>query len=289
MGTPNDPDIYDPETYDSESCDMKAGKVTRPRSRTHQRLSAAALVAVAAAVSGCLSLTPIRARHAVELKPDVESGEYQVDPVDATVSWVHEGLRLKVQHLTVAELDAQVPGAENPFVFRQVDYDQGFVPQRFTVFQVTLANPTFDKVLAEPGRAYLVTDRGKIMRPYALTRADAAGDPRNFETYWLSRGVQSGNAQKTYLERMAVLRGSVFQPNTFVFKGSTYSGKLAFDPLPVDTRHVVLHIDRLVLEFGIYDIPKTQTDLKFPFTVDSRIIGGQIIDGGSVEGALPGD
>ena len=242
------------------------------RESQQRQLLLIVLTCAAVAAGGCLSLTPIRAVHSVELKSAVSSGEYQVDPVDGSVSYVHEGLRLKVQHMTTAELDAQVPGVENPFIFRQVDYDQGFVPQRFTVFQVVLSNPTFDKVLAEPQHVYLVTDRGKILRPYALTRADASGDPRNFETYWLSRGVQSGNAQKIYLERMAVLRGSVYQPNSFVFKGGTYTGKMAFDPLPVDTKEVVLHIDRLVLEFGIYDIPKTQTDLAFPFVVDSRII-----------------
>ncbi|SVB60420.1 uncharacterized protein METZ01_LOCUS213274, partial [marine metagenome] len=237
-------------------------------------LAAATATVVAA---GCLSLTPILATHKVELKPVADSGEYQVDPINFSVSYVHEGLRLRVQYMTSDQLEAQIPGEENPFVFKHVDYDQGFVPQRFTVFQVTLANPTFDKVLAQPDRVYLVTDRGKIMRPYALTRADASGDPRNFETYWLSRGVQSGNAQKMYLERMAVLRGSIYQPNNFVFKGNTYSGKLAFDPLPIDTREVVLHIDRLVLEFGIYDVPKTQTDLEFPFSVDSRIVEGTLV------------
>jgi len=43
------------------------------------------------------------------------------------------------------------------------------------------------------------------------------------------------------------------------------------------TREVVLHIDRLVLEFGIYDVPKTQTDLEFPFAVDSRIVEGALV------------
>lgn len=244
------------------------------------------LAGLVGGLAGCLALTPIQAIHKVELKPTASSGEYQVDPVDGSVSYVHEGLRLKVQHLTTQQLEAQVPGDENPFVFRQVDYDQGFLPQRFMVFQVSLSNPTFDKVLAEPRHVYLVTDRGKILRPYALTRADAAGDPRNFETYWLSRGVQSGNAQKIYLERMAVLRGSIYQPDSFVFKGNTYTGKMAFDPLPVDTKQVVLHVDRLVLEFGIYDIPKTQTDLEFPFDVDSQIVGqtaGQIVGGALAE------
>lgn len=245
------------------------------KNRTQQ--AAAAVVAGATlALAGCLSLTPIRAMHKVELQPAAAAGEYQVDPVDASVSYVHEGLRLRVDHLSAEELDAQIPGAENPFVHRAVDYDHGYVPQRFTIFQVTLNNPTFDKVLLEPSRTYLVTDRGQVLRPYALTRADAAGDPRNFETYWLSRGVQSGNSQKLYLERMAVLRGATYQPNSFVFKGSTYSGKIAFDPLPVGTESVVLHVDRLVLEFGIYDIPKTQTDLAFPFDVDSRIVDGAL-------------
>lgn len=245
---------------------------------SHRRVWYLAMAAAGAmmAAAGCLSLTPILAMHKIDLQPVTEAGSYQVDPIDRSVSYVHEGLTLRVQHMTSDALDAQIPGEDNPFVYRQVDYDQGFVPQRFTVFQVTLNNPTFDKVLAEPHRAYLVTDRGIIMRPYALTRADASGDPRNFETYWLSRGVQSGNAQKLYLERMAVLRGSIYQPGSFVFKGNSYSGKLAFDPLPLDTREVVLHVDRLVLEFGIYDVPKTQTDLEFSFAVDSRIVEGAL-------------
>jgi hypothetical protein len=241
-----------------------------------QRISIVAAAVALTVGAGCLSLTPILAMHKVELKSASASEEYQVDPIDGSVSFVHEGLRLRVQPMTSEQLDAQIPGEENPFVYRQVDYDQGFVPQRFTVFQLTLSNPTFDKVLAEPRRAYLVTNRGKIMRPYALTRADAAGDPRNFETYWLSRGVQSGNAQKTYLERMAVLRGSTYQPRSFVFKGKTYSGKLIFDPLPLDTQSAVLHLDDLVLEFGIYDIPKTQIDLEFPFAVNSSIVEGAL-------------
>lgn len=240
-----------------------------------------ALALVAAALgggllAGCLSLTPVKARHVVELAAGEAIGETQVDPVDGSVAYVHEGLRLRVQHLTAAQLDAEIEGEENPFVFREVDYDRGFVPQRFTVFQVTLNNPTFDKVLLQPQRAYLVTDRGQILRPYALTRADAQGDPRNFETYWLSRGVQSGNQQKLYLERMAVLRGAIFQPGNFVFKGKSYSGKLAFDPLPVGTREVTLHMDRFVLEFGIYDIPKTQLDLRFAFGVRSEVIDAEL-------------
>jgi hypothetical protein len=102
--------------------------------------------------------------------------------------------------------------------------------------------------------------------------------------------VQSGHAQTIYLERRAVLRGSIYQPNSIVFKGNSYAGKMAFDPLPVDTKEVVLHIDHLVLEFGIYDVPKMETDLEFPFAVDSQIVekivgqtAGQNVGGGPAE------
>jgi NAD dependent epimerase/dehydratase family enzyme len=61
-----------------------------------------------------------------------------------------------------------------------------------------------------------------------------------------------------------------------IFKGKSYSGKLAFAPLPVGTKEVTLHLDRFVLEFGIYDIPKTQLDLSFGFQVRSEVIEGQV-------------
>lgn len=238
-------------------------------------VAAAAAAGLLAALAGCLTLTPIRATHVVSLSATEPADAYQVDPVDGSVAFVHEGLRLRVSHLESTALEREIPGAENPFVFREVDYDRGYRPQRFTVFQVTVNNPTFDKVLLEPQRAFLVTEHGKVMKPYALTRADAKGDPRNFETYWLSRGVQSGNSQKLYLERMAVLRGSLYQFHSFVFKGNSYSGKLVFDPLPVGTERVTLHLERFVVEFGIYDTPKTQLDLAFPFAVRSQIAGSR--------------
>ena len=224
------------------------------------------------ATSACLNLTPIHTVHRVELAPLAVATGYQVDPVDGSVEYVKEGLRLKVRHLRSEELDREIPGEENPFIHRELDYDLAYVPQRFTVFQISVNNPTYDKVLVQPERSFLVTDRGRLMRPYQLTRADALGDPKNFETYWLSRGVQSGNAQKLYLERMGALRGSVYHRDSFVFKGDSYTGKLAFDPLPLGTREVTLHIDRFVLEFGIYDIPKTQLDLEFRFSVLSDVV-----------------
>jgi hypothetical protein len=57
-----------------------------------------------------------------------------------------------------------------------------------------------------------------------------------------------------------------------VFKGSSYTGKLVFDPLPPGTESITLQFERFVLEFGIYDIPKQELDLAFGFDVHSAIV-----------------
>ena len=233
-------------------------------------LAAAATMLLAA----CMTLTPIRAVRVVDLMP-AESGDgsYQTDMIDTSVVYVREGLRVRVEHLSDAELEAELPGPDNPYTYRgAVDPSLGHVPVRFTVFQVTVNNPTFDKVLLSPGKAVLVTDRGRVMRPYELTRAEAAGAVRNFETYWLSRGVQSGNDQKLYLERMGIIRGTVYHRGAFVFKGSSYTGKLVFDPLPAGTRSAALRIEDFILEFGLYDIPERLMDLEFDFSVRDQVL-----------------
>lgn len=234
----------------------------------------AAVCAVGAlSAVACLRLTPIRAIEMVALKPAEAAGDYRVDPVDTSLVFVKEGLRVKVRHLTEGELNAEVPSADNPFTYRnQVDMELGYVPVRFTVFQVTVSNPTFDKVLLQPEHAVLVTGRGGVLRPYMLTRAEAGGDVHNFETYWLSRGVQSGNAQKLYLERMSILRGMVYHKDAFVYKGKSYSGKLVFDPLPRGTSQLELRLNDFVLEFGLYDVPETVVDLSYPFQVERGVV-----------------
>lgn len=245
-----------------------------------KRLLLGGVGALLAGLTACISLTPIRAVEHLQLIPVPEAGAYQVDPADSSALFVKEGLRLKVRFLSDAELDRQYPDPENPFTYRgQVDPQLGYVPQRFTVFQLSLDNPTFDKVLLSPEKAVLVTERGRVIPPYQLTRAEAQGDPRNFETYWLSRGVQSGNKQKRYLERMGVLRGALYHRDSFVFKGNSYTGKLVFDPLPAGTRQVTLRLDGFVLEFGIYDVPKTKIDLSFPFAVEQQIVEPETLAG----------
>ena len=220
---------------------------------------------------GCL--TPIRSVYQVRMSPLPPTQGHRIDPVDHSVVFSKEGLQVKVRVLSDEVLNAEVPGPENPFTYRnQVDVKLGYMPVRFTVFQVTVLNPTFDKVALYPEKVMLITDRGQILNSYAVSRADAVGDPRNFETYFLSRGVQSGNEQKLYLEQMGIVRGSVYHRDSPIFKGRSYTGKIVFDPMPKKTREVRLLIKDFILEFGIYDIPKTLLTMEFPFSVEQGIV-----------------
>lgn len=227
-------------------------------------------IGVAMGIIGCL--TPIRSVYRVQLNPMPPAQGYRIDPVDHSVVFSKEGLQVKVRYLSDDALNAEIPGPENPFTYRnQVDLGLGYVPVRFTVFQVTVLNPTFDKVALYPEKVMLITDRGQVLTSYAISRADAVGDPRNFETYFLSQGVQSGNEQKRYLEQMGIVRGTVYHRDSPIFKGKSYTGKMLFDPLPKRTQEARLLIKDFVLEFGIYDIPKTLLTMEFPFAVEQGI------------------
>ena len=224
-------------------------------------------------LSACITLTPFQSVRVVELMPVEGDRSYQIDQIDSSIVYVREGLRIRVAHLSDVELESEISGPENPYTYRgAVDPALGYVPVRFTVFQVSVSNPTFDKVLLAPESAVLVTDRGRVMQPYAVTRAESSGDSRNFETYWLSRGVQSGNQQKLYLERMGMIRGTVYHRDSFVFKGNSYTGKLIFDSLPSGTRSVSLRLVDFVLEFGLYDVPERMVDLDFEFAVRDQVL-----------------
>lgn len=247
----------------------------------------AAAAATLAALSACISLSPITAMRVVDLTPvEIDGDGYQVDLIDTSIVYVREGLRVRAEHLSDAEIEAELPGPDNPYTYRgAVDPGLGHVPVRFTVFQMTVNNPTFDKVLLPPEKVTLVTDRGRVMHPYELTRAESDGSPRNFETYWLSQGVQSGNDQKLYLERMGLIRGTVYHRGSYVFKGNSYTGKVVFDALPPGTRSATLRVQDFVLEFGLYDIPERLMDLEFDFTVRDDIVEPDLGAGSGAQAA----
>lgn len=219
---------------------------------------------------GCL--TPLGAVYHVDMKPQLQADEgFRIDPVDDALVFSKEGLRVKVRYQSDGELQFEIPGPKNPYVFEEVDSRLGYRPKAFTVFQVEVVNPTFAKVRLDPEKAALITDQGKRLDSYAINRTDARGGVRNFEAYFLARGVQTGNAQKVYLERMGKVRETIYHRDSPVFKGKTYSGKIIFAAIPPETKQVELVLYDFILGFGIDNEPAERVTLRFPFSVDQGV------------------
>ena len=227
--------------------------------------------AVAASLLLTACLTPMNAVYYSELKPLAGAESYKLDPVDDSQSFSKEGLQVVVRYLSDEQVGTQIPGPENPFVSQALDPRVGYRPKVFTVFQVSVVNPTFAKVRLDPEKVVLLTDRGKRLESYAINRGDARGGLRNFETYFLSRGVQTGNAQKLYLEQMGKVRETIYHRDSPIFKGKSYNGKIVFEPLPPETEKVEVLIEDLILGFGIHDEPTERITLRFPFSVQQGV------------------
>ena len=220
----------------------------------------------------CGCLTPVRAVYQVDMAPLVQAGEgYRIDPVDDALVFSKEGLQVKVRYLRDADLRSEMSGLENPYVSDQIDVRRGYRPKVFTVFQVTVVNPTFAKVRLDPEKAALITDQGKRLESFSINRTDASGGARNFEAYFLARGVQTGNAQKTYLERMGKVRETTYHRDSPIFKGKDYTGKIAFEPIPPETRQVELVLYDVILGFGVDNEPTDRITLRFPFSVNQGV------------------
>jgi len=229
------------------------------------------LVCGAAVLSLSSCVTPIRAIYHVDMEPSEGGRRYRVDPVDDALVFSQEGLQVRVRHLSDGEMRESMPGPENPFVAHDIDVRRGYLPTAFSVFEVTVVNPTFAKIRLDPEKAELVTARGRRLESYAINRTDARGGSRNFEAYFLARGVQTGDAQKLYLERMGKIRETIYHRGSLVFKGKTYSGRIVFAPLPPEAREVELVLHDVITRFGINDQPVDRVTLRFPFAVSQGI------------------
>ena len=135
-----------------------------------------------------------------------------------------------------AELNAIFPEestrgqfSTNPYTYGDwIDPLVGHTPKRFTVFRVTVTNDIYAKVLLDPIKAVLYTDQGEVLHAYGLPSVS----PHNsFERYYRAIRGQSGNEFYRFDLRMGNVRSTAYLEDVRVFKGESYSGLLAFDPL----------------------------------------------------------
>ena len=132
------------------------------------------IIALCSLLSGCF-LFPTAVKRETLLLPVIESaateGTYSLQENGAT-SWELAGLRLEVEHMTDAKLNALFPDesgrgkySTNPYTYGNwTDTRLGYTPNRFTVFKVTIFNRTQPKVMLDPLAAVLETDQGQFLR-----------------------------------------------------------------------------------------------------------------------------
>lgn len=198
---------------------------------------------------------------------------------DGGVTYSKDRFDVRMRPMTNEELDRLYdisseagPDSPNPYTFGSTDFGDGPQPDRFTVFQISIKNYAYPKVLIDPGRIELVSANNP--RQYWSL------DQQQLETYLRAYAIgYRGNAYKLYQERMDILRRTMLKPDP-VFSGQEMTGYVVFPPLHDDVTEVIVHIHGATLRFDFRGEPVEQIDLSYRFerNVEKRF-------GGDTDGA----
>lgn len=231
-------------------------------------------------LSGCAGLIPPNLKYELRLEPQLPEGDgsYSIDLADSSVVFSKEGAQISVNYLNDDELNALFPplfdGRHiNPYTFAGKDPRKGYVPPRFTVFQVTVSNATYAKIQFDPAKAVLVTDRGEEFLYYDAGREGANPLGGNsFTKYYKTELGISGNEKELSLERMGTVYKTIYHRNRPVFREDRHTGMLVFDVLPDNSSDVRLVIHDFVLSFDASDNPEKTVDVEFRFHLDRNVV-----------------
>lgn len=205
------------------------------------------------------------------LTPQQDVGEGYAVEEDGTVSYAVEGMRIDVKQMTDRELNEMFPDisaqgaySHNPYTYGDhLDPVLGYVPNRFTVFRVTIHNHSFAKVELQPLRSLLTTNRqGELLEPYGVLSGSA---PKSFESYYRALRGPSGNEYYRFDMRMGIVRTNNYAIDEKIFKGESYAGFIVFDPLDDEVENVRLLLRDFVLKFNAFGKPLQTTDVEFGF------------------------
>lgn len=225
---------------------------------------------------GC-TFTPPRIVYTDRLVPHAEQADERVVVGDSSATYTIEGLRVRVEPMSMAALNRLFPEdsargkfSTNPYTYGDwVDPVKGYTPTRFTVFRVTVFNDIYAKVLLDPVEAVLMTDRGDVLHAYGIP---SFSPHDSFERYYRALRGQSGNEFYRFDLRMGNVRSSAYLEDQRVFKGERYGGLIAFEPLDEEVRRARLVLRDFVLKFDASGQPLEKTDIAVNFdrSIDRR-------------------
>lgn len=234
------------------------------------------------------SVTLPKVHYNSSLAASAEAPADGIELSEAGATYAIEGLRVNVEPLSEAQLNALFPSdsergrfSTNPYTYGNwVDPLLGYTPIRFTVFRVTVINDIYAKVLLDPLKATLQTDRGEILHSYGIP---SWAPHKSFERYYRALRGQSGNEFYRFDLRMGNVRSTAYLEDQRVFKGESYGGLIAFDSLAEDVEQVRLVLGDFVLRFDASGQPLESVDITMDFDRTLEVGGGEQMAAGAGE------
>jgi len=227
---------------------------------------------------GCTSLVPPELKYNVYMGPILPEGrgDFYIDLEDSSTVFSKEGLLIRVRHLTDDELNERFPPLYdgrhiNPYTYEAKDPEKGYIPPRFTVFEVEVINNTYAKVELDPAHILMISG-GETFRYYDPGREGAVVEGGNsFNKYYKMELGTSGNEREINLERMGSIYRTVYHRSRPIFREDKQVGLLVFDPLPQGYDEILLKINEFVLSFDASGNPEETIDIEFRFEVNQGV------------------
>ncbi|MFC1693749.1 hypothetical protein ACFL1R_09620 [Candidatus Latescibacterota bacterium] len=228
-------------------------------------------------------LYPPEIRYLSKPIPTITSDDpaYSIDEEAEEISYDLGGSSIVVKYMTEKDLNAlfatestQDYYSTNPYTYGNwVDPNLGYIPNRFTVFQVTIINRSFAKMKLDPVEAVFMTDLGEVHHSYTNS-IGAARYGKCFEDYYKAIRGQSGNEYYRYDMRTGMVRGKNYGLDELIFRGDTYGGLIAFDPLRPEVKRCRIVLKDIVYRFDAFNRPSDMVTISFDF---NRIIDELVV------------
>ncbi|HIC68995.1 MAG TPA: hypothetical protein EYO90_05640 [Candidatus Latescibacteria bacterium] len=204
--------------------------------------------------------------YAGPMRPlETQGGNMEVQD-DGGVRFSRDRLEIRVRPITDDELNRRFQTesddgrkSTNPYTYGNTERPKQESGGRFTVFQVSVKNYEYPKVLIDPAKVSLITDNGREY--WALSGLQLTN---YFRAYVQGYG---GNEYARFRERQDLLRRTMF-PKEMIFSGQELVGFLVFQSLNPDVAQLTLKIHQAVTRFDYRDEPVEAIDISYRFGRD---------------------
>ncbi len=197
---------------------------------------------------------------------------FKISADKQTVSYDAKDYKIEIKYMTDSHLNmAEFPDqsqsglySTNPFTYGNwVDPDLGYIPNRFTVFKVTIFNYAASKVNFDPENSFVKTDKGESYSAYG--REEKNSRNQSLEAYFKRKKGTSGIDDDVFESRMGIVRRTVHYLGKPVFRGDVRDGLIVFEPLTDGVEQLKLTVKNFILGYDENNQPSEFTTLEFFF------------------------